>query len=114
MAAAMNAPKITFNTGAENLKPDRRSCLHETADGYASTLVGSGRWRVIRCRDDLQFIVQKRAGRAKARPWQAVAYILNVSAFGPVLRRPGLGIPADDLARLLAGLTVKDGGPRHD
>ena len=75
---------------------------HETADGYARVLAASGRWRVVRCRDDLQFVVQKRAGRARARPWEALAYILDRKALGPALHRAALGIPAEHRAVLAA------------
>lgn len=95
-----------------------RVSLHETADEYARVLAASGRWRVIRCRDDLQFIVQKRRGRTRARPWQAVAYVLSARALGPVLHRPSLCIPADDFDRLsvmlaLLGILPAKGGT-HD
>jgi hypothetical protein len=105
-----------------------RATLHETADGYHGTLAASGRWRAIRCRDDLQFILQRRRGGNRKWPWQAVAYILNARALPPVLHRPSLGIPAADLARLMAALprpamkshafrtagAQKMRGPRHD
>ena len=77
---------------------------HETSDDYGRVLALSGRWRVIRCKDDLQFIVQRRGGGAKARPWVAEAYILDPKALGPILHRASLGIPADDLDRLVAEL----------
>jgi hypothetical protein len=80
---------------------------HETSDAYARTLATSGRWRAIRCRDDLQFILQRRRGGNRKWPWQAVAYILNARALPPVLHRPSLGIPAADLARLMAGLEAR-------
>ncbi|RMD92993.1 MAG: hypothetical protein D6811_05850 [Alphaproteobacteria bacterium] len=77
---------------------------HETSDRYARALATSGRWRVIRCKDDLQFIVQRRRGGSRKWPWEAVAYVLSARALPPVLQRPSLGIPADDLARLTAAL----------
>jgi hypothetical protein len=80
------------------------SALHETSDDYGCVISSSGRWRVIRCKDDLQYIVQKRAGGARPRPWEAKAYILNASALCPVLDRASMGIPPDDRARLTADL----------
>jgi len=60
---------------ADNRKP------RETADDYAGTLVEFGGWRIVRCKDDIQWIVQKdrRRGtpRFDARPWVAVAYLLE-------------------------------------
>lgn len=92
---------------------------HETSEAYARVLATSGRWRVIRCKDDLQFVVQERARRAGSRPWRAVAFIYAPSALGAVLHRPSLGIPADDLARFMAGLVARGvipakGGPGDD
>ena len=40
--------------------PTRRPA-GETADQYPNVVAASGRWRIIRCRDDIQFIVQRRA-----------------------------------------------------
>lgn len=78
----------------------------ETADDYGRILAVSGRWRVVRCTDDLQFIVQERRGGARPRRWVAQAYVLNEPALGPVLERPSMGIPAVDRAALLAALSV--------
>ena len=33
--------------------------VRETADDYAGTLVEFGGWRIVRCKDDIQWIVQK-------------------------------------------------------
>ncbi len=76
----------------------------ESEDGYPS-IARSGRWRIIRCRDDIQWIVQRderrgSAGRA-ARPWRGVAYVANERFLREVISRPSLGIPRDDLAVLL-------------
>ncbi len=38
---------------ADNRKP------RETADDYAGTLVEFGGWRIVRCKHDIQWIVQK-------------------------------------------------------
>jgi len=81
----------------------------ETADDYGHVLAASGRWRVIRCRDDVQFIAQKRQRGEAPYPWRAVAYVLTARALAPVLHRPSLGIPADDAARLMAELMAPSG-----
>ena len=52
----------------------------------------------------MQFIVQKRRGGARARPWQAEAYILDPKALSPVLHRRSLGIPPEDVAAIMAEL----------
>ncbi len=75
----------------------------ETADDYDRVLAARGRWRVIRCRDDRQWIVQRRAA-ARSRRWKAVAYIYARAALGHTLQRPSVGIPPDDLAALLGQL----------
>lgn len=77
---------------------------HETGDAYSRVLAASGQWRVVRCKDDAQFIVQKRRGGSGLWPWAGVAYVSNRTALPDVLRRPSLGIPADDLALLIVGL----------
>jgi len=80
----------------------------ETADGYIGTIVQSGRFRVVRCKDDIQWIVQKDArahgAGAKKRPWYGVAYILNKRFLPIVIERPSLGIPPVDIGNLVAGL----------
>ena len=75
----------------------------ETADDYKRVLAASSLWRVIRCRDDRQWIVQRRAA-ARSRRWKAVAYIYARAALGHTLQRPSLGLPADDRAALLGQL----------
>ncbi len=76
----------------------------ETADDYPS-IARSGRWRIVRCRDDIQWIVQRDARRGCAgraqRPWRGVAYVVNDRFLREVISRPSLGIPRDDLAVLL-------------
>jgi hypothetical protein len=78
----------------------------ETADGYARVIASSGRWRVVRCRDDLQFIVQKRRRGTAPRPWRAEAYVYDVSKLSAVLKRPSTGIPADYLAGIIAQMAL--------
>ncbi len=76
----------------------------ETDDGYPS-IARSGRWRIIRCRDDIQWIVQRDrrkggSGRGLSR-WAGVAYVVNHRFLTSVISRHSLGIPRDDLAVLL-------------
>lgn len=73
----------------------------ETANDYRHIIAENGSWRVIRCRDDAQFIVQYKAGQARARPWEARGFVGSRKMLGPVLQRPSLGIPKTALAVLL-------------
>ena len=79
--------------------------LRESDDDYPS-IARSGRWRVIRCKDDIQWIVQRdrrKGGSGYAlRPWAGVAYVVNHRFLTSVISRPSLGIPRDDLAALLS------------
>jgi hypothetical protein len=77
--------------------------MSESAYDYP-VLAASGRWLVIRCKDDMQFIVQRRQAGAAEWPWRAMAYVLNGSRLPAVLQRASTGIPADDLAALLRDL----------
>ncbi len=83
----------------------------ETSDDDYPSIARSGRWRVIRCKDDVQWIVQRDrrgggSGRA-LRPWAGVAYVLNERFLTSVISRPSLGVPANTLSVLLAAL------PKH-
>ncbi len=86
----------------ELFQPDRKP--RESDDDYPS-IARSGRWRIIRCRDDIQWIVQQDRRRGCAgrdlRPWRGVAYVVNQRFLREVISRPSLGIPRDDLAALL-------------
>lgn len=73
----------------------------ETANDYRHVLAEHGSWRVTRCRDDVQFIVQYKAGQARARPWEARGFVVSRKMLGPVLERPSLRIPKTTLAALL-------------
>jgi hypothetical protein len=91
---------------AGGLAADRKP--GETADDYAGTLVEFGGWRIVRCKHDIQWIVQKDARRGCAgrdpSPWRGVAYIVNERFLREVISRPSLGVPANTLAVLLAAL----------
>lgn len=51
---------------------------HETSDAYARALARlSDRWRVVACKDELQWIVQRRKEGGAERPWRAAAYFGN-------------------------------------
>lgn len=79
---------------------------HETADNSALCFARSGSHRVIRCSEDLQYVVQERTGTGRW-PWRARAYVLSAAQLPAVLQRPSLGIPSEDIAALfdqLAGV----------
>ena len=59
----------------------------ETSDAYGGVIVLSGRWRVVRCRDDIQYIVQKRQAWSDIHPWRALAYVFDATALPAVLQR---------------------------
>ena len=86
---------------ADNRKP------RESDDDYPS-VARSGRWRVIRCRDDIQWILQR--DRRKGCPgrdlatWRGVAYVANDRFLASVISRPSLGVPDDTLSVLLAAI----------
>jgi len=78
----------------------------ETSDDYTRVIVRSNLWRVVRCKSDMQYIVQRRTKLADAKtPWVGVAFILNESWLPAVILRPSEGIPPDDAAALIAGLS---------
>ena len=78
--------------------------FQETGDDYTRVLVRSSRWRVVRCKDNLQFIIQRRRGGTRPRRWEAQAYVLDAKALGPVLHRRSLGIRSEDAAAISSGL----------
>lgn len=48
---------------------------HETSDGYGGIVVQlSRRWRVVLCRDGIQWIVQHRKSGGAERPWRGLGY----------------------------------------
>lgn len=60
-------------TGAGELI--RAGAAQETADNWPSVIVVlSPGWRVIVCRDGLQWIIQHRKKGGAERPWRAVRY----------------------------------------
>ena len=101
--AESNAPLIGKEDGDECADREPR----ETADDYPS-IARSGRWRIIRCKDNIQWIVQRDrrkgcAGRSP-RPWVGVAYVVNGRFLHSVISRPSMGVPQIDLIKLLEKL----------
>jgi len=78
----------------------------ETAEDYAHMIAVIDRWRLVRCKDDLQFIVQERARGAAKWPWRARAYVMNVTALPAALHRASLGIPPDAVAAMIHALSA--------
>jgi hypothetical protein len=53
----------------------------ETADDYLRTVANlSASWRVIECRDSIQWILQRRKKGGAERPWHAVGYFRTRTA----------------------------------
>lgn len=74
---------------------------HETSDGYGGIVVQlSPRWRVVLCRDGIQWIVQHRKSGGAERPWRAQRYFATRQAL--ILFCTRLKEPVDQaaLARL--------------
>lgn len=66
----------------------------ETANDYDNVVCEYDNYRIIRCKDDIQFIVQRKVREEPHKAWaKALAYISNEKALLPVLQRPSLGIP---------------------
>ncbi len=103
--AESNAPPISKEDGGDAQCGCRKP--RESDDDYPS-LARSGRWRIIRCRDDIQWIVQRDARRGCAgrdlRPWRGVAYVVNDRFLHSVISRPSMGVPQSDLIKLLEKL----------
>ncbi|WP_170474678.1 hypothetical protein [Ruegeria arenilitoris] len=58
-----------------------KSAMQETADDYGRVIIRlCPHHRVIICRDDLQWIVQRRKKGGAERPWRAVGYFLTRDA----------------------------------
>ena len=54
---------------------NRSDPVQETSDGYQRVIAILGdRWRVIECRDSIQWILQRRENGTAKRPWRAVGY----------------------------------------
>lgn len=54
---------------------------HETADSYAQIVARlSEHWRVIACKDSLQWIAQRRKNGGAERPWRAGCYFRTRAA----------------------------------
>lgn len=90
-------------------KPAKRSNPQnqETSDDYKNIVVPGLSWRVIRCRGDIQFIIQRRWGGTRARPWEAVAYLYKAHELCPVLHRRSLGVPEHERDRIIRELTAQ-------
>lgn len=69
------------------IEPQELSCAtpmnnRETSDHYRHVIASYGKYRVITCRDDLQWILQRRRGqmRADGMYWHGWAYCTTRSA----------------------------------
>jgi len=65
----------------------------------------SGNYQIVRCKGDIQFILERRrpgkAGRAGNSTHDALAYIYNADNLAPVIIRESLQVPRKVLAELL-------------
>ncbi|MGN6310416.1 MAG: hypothetical protein ACTHNN_12770 [Xanthobacteraceae bacterium] len=70
------AGKIVLSGTLPHTKPTAQSQHRENADDYHRVVaVLNNRWRVIDCRDGIQWILQRRAGERHGRPrWDSWRY----------------------------------------
>lgn len=75
---------------------------HETSDTYSAVVARlDENWRVIICKDRLQWILQRRdAERSGQKRWRAVGYFLTREALIRVSRTVCAGCDATELAML--------------
>jgi hypothetical protein len=91
------------NTGKITISPTRN---REEADDYRRVVVVlNSDWRLIECRDDMQWILQRRSGKRRGQPrWVSRKYnrnkqalICNVHAIAgeiaPAVREVLVGLP---------------------
>ena len=69
--------------------------MTETSDDYDRVICCYDRYRIVRCSADIQFIVQRRGGGKKKRPWAAIAYVYDKEVMPRVLQRRHLSIPQE-------------------
>ena len=66
---------------------------NETADDYCRVICRYDSYRIIRCRDEIQFILQRRVGGRHKWPWRALAYVVCEAHLPAVLQRGSLDVP---------------------
>lgn len=76
----------------------------ETADDYAGTVcMIAEHWRVVVCKDNWQWIIQRRERGTAGRPWRGTSYHRSRDAL--IRRCGGLGLEIDPAATcILAAL----------
>jgi hypothetical protein len=100
----MNMPFVAPETDAAPTKLKTR--LREESDGYPGIVaVLTNRWRVIVCRDGLQWILQRRKAVAGDPIWQGRSYCTTRVALLRCVVENVIGVPAaagdaQQLARL--------------
>lgn len=74
---------------------------HETSDGYAAVIANlTDDLRVIACKNNIQWILQRRKNGGAERPWMSKGYFRSRKALVRV--GAGLGAPIDKLEALPA------------
>jgi hypothetical protein len=110
-ATGADKPRHAIAAGIPNVANARaQRHHHETADCYSGVVVRlSEGWRVIRCKDYLQWILQRRKKGGAERPWRAVGFYLTRDA---LLRASASASARIDPAALaaLAALPERIGG----
>lgn len=86
-------------TGSTSLNRSHNFSHRETDDAYIGVIIARGNWRVIRCSDGIQWIVQTRAPRAtSSKAWRSLSFHVERSSLVNAWRR----VAADAGIELLA------------
>lgn len=62
---------------------------HESDDTYGRVITRQGRYRVIVCKDDMQWIIQHSRKRGMGKVWQGVSYVTTRDSLTRLWREIG-------------------------
>ncbi|WP_210320213.1 hypothetical protein [Pseudaminobacter soli (ex Zhang et al. 2022)] len=81
-----------------------RKAIREEGESYPFKIVDlNERWRVILCKDGIQWILQKRGGLDKGEArWRGMAYYRTKAGLLNRIRREGVELTSDAMAVLAA------------
>jgi hypothetical protein len=94
-------------------KPAHRESNRETDDNYRHVIARlNDHYRVIRCKDDIQWIIQKRDGFRNGQPrWEGRSYCVEpATVYRLVFKHCGIV----DAAELSKVQSLSRGSERHD
>lgn len=92
---------MSINT---TLRPAGATCHREEAENYDRVLVDMGRdWRLIECRDNIQFILQRKSpGSVVGVRWRNVRYHRTRDTLFEAATRSGIDLSAKQAATIRA------------